>query len=198
MAVGYYRLISPSMNAQAVCTLFEAEANVTSCTVAGVTPETSTDPIVSDQAQITTLTIDATGGTFDLGFSGDMEEDIAEDANSATIQAALRALDSGSATLTVTGDGPHVITLTTADPDLVADGTALTGGAGTAVLVDSQSSRDPGVLVFPNQVVFKVIGTTVAAITDAATALIAAEDDAGDSNAGANVEVASGYPAVAI
>ena len=194
MAIGYYRLIAPAMDPQAVCTLFEAEANITSCTVAGIAPEADESLLFPDVVSKSTLTINNTGGTFDLGAAGDMEEGIAYDAASATIQAALRALGSFGSTLTVTGDGPHLITLAQDDPDLVLDITDLTGGT-DSTLVETQDNRTGEVLANPGQVVFKVIGTTVAAITDAAAALIAAEDDAG---AGANVEVASGYPAVAI
>ena len=197
MAVGYYRLVSPAMNSLVVCALFEAEANVTACTVAGFVPETDKTLLFPDQVQKATLTINNTGGTFDMGFAGDMEADIAYDASAATMQAALRALDTGSATLTVTGTGPFYYTGALTDPVLVIDITDMTGGT-ASTLVDTQSIREPQVLASAGQVVFKVIGATVAAITDAATALIAAEDDAGDSSAGANVEVASGYPAVAI
>lgn len=190
MAIGYYTL-TKAADPQTVCTLFEAEANVTSCTVAGITGEADTSYLFPDAVWKGTLTIDATGGTFDLGSATDIEADIAEDASSATIQAALRALDEYGATLTVTGDGPHVITLAQDDPPLVADATDLTGGAGTATIVETQASRDAYEnLVFPNQVVFKVVGATVSAITTAAAALI--------SDTTAYVEVARGYPAVAV
>ena len=56
MAVAYYTLTKAG-DAQAICTLFEAEANITSCTVVGTVGETATDPLISDQAQITTLII---------------------------------------------------------------------------------------------------------------------------------------------
>jgi len=199
MAIGYYRLIAPAMNAQAVCTLFEAEANVTACTVAGIREETDTSALFPDAIQIATITVDASGGTFNIGVADEFEI-TAEAATAASIQVALRANSQFSATLTVTGSdgGPFTYTGALTDPTLVVEDIDLTGGASTVVLVDTQSIRSPEVLVFSNQVVFKVVGTTVAAITDAATALIAAEDDAGDSNAGANVEVAGGYPAVAI
>ncbi len=200
MAVGYYRLEAPALDAQAVCTLFEAEANVTSCTVGGTVGESGGGLLFPDTVEKGTATIDATGGTYDIGAAGDLEEGVAEAATGATVQAALRALDSFGSTLTVTGaaGGPLVITLATDDPTIVVDGTDLTGGAGTAVYVITQTPRVEQVLASSGQVIFKVVGTTVAAITDAATALIAAEDDAGDANAGANVIVASGYPAVAI
>ena len=188
MAVGYYKLTKAN-DPQTVCTLFEAEANVTACTVAGTAREADTSILFPDQLQKATLTINNTGGTFDLGFAGEMEEEIAYDASSATIQAALRALTLGSATLAVTGDDPHAIVMALTDPTLVLDITDLTGGT-DSTLVDSQAHRDEEVLVFPNDVVFKVVGTTVSAITTAAAALI--------SDTTAYVEVAGGYPAVAI
>ena len=189
MAIGYFTL-TKAADPQTVCTLFEAEANITACTVAGTAGEADGSLLFPDTIEIATLTIDATGGTFDLGFAGDMEEGIAEDANSATIQAALRALDSGSATLTVTGDGPHVYTGALTDTILIADGTDLTGGAGTATIVQSQTIREAQVLASPAQVVFKVVGTTVAAIDTAAAALI--------SDTTAYPIEASGYPETAI
>ena len=189
MAIGYFTLTAAA-DPQTVCTLFEAEANITACTVAGTAREADTSKLFPDTIEKGTVTIDATGGTFDIGAAGDLEADVAEDASSATIQAALRALDSFGDTLTVTGDGPHIVTLATTDPTIVVDGTDLTGGAGTVVYAITQTPRSEEVLVFPGQVVFKVVGTTVAAIDTAAAALI--------TDTTAYPIEASGYPETAI
>lgn len=188
MAIGYYKL-TKAADPQTVCTLFEAEANVSSCTVAGSAREADTSKLFPAVVSKQLLTINNTGGTFDIGATGDLEADVAYDATSATIQAALRALDSFGSTLTVTGDGPHVITLAQTDPAVTIDITNMTGGTDSTI-TETQDNRSEEVLVFPNDVVFKVVGTTVSAITTAAAALISDET--------AFVEVASGYPAVAI
>lgn len=189
MPLAYYTL-TKSGDPQAICTLFEAESGINSCVVLGTAGEAATGPLFPDQAEEGTLTIDATGGTFDIGAAGDLEEGVAFDADSATIQAALRALDSFGATLTVTGDGPHVIVLAQDDPSIVTDATDLTGGAGTAAYVATQSNRDAQVLASPGKVVFLVDGDSVAELDAAAAALISDET--------AYPIEASGYPEAAI
>lgn len=184
MALAYLTLTAAADPAT-VCTALEAEANISACTTAGITGDTDTSKLFPDIVEAGTLTIDATGGTFDVGAAGDLAEDVAEDADSATIQAALRALDSFGSTLTVTGDGPHIITLADDDPTIVTDATDLTGGAGTAVYAITQAEREEEVLVFPNQVVFKIVGTTVSAIDSAVAAV-------------GGLEEARGYPEAAI
>jgi hypothetical protein len=106
--------------------------------------------------EVQTVTVDATGGTFTLTFDGEETDPIAEAATAAAVQAALEALpnvnaESGSVEngdfvagdIVVTGGagGPWTITFQ-ADgqyggentPELTADATLLTGGAGTAVV----------------------------------------------------------------
>lgn len=86
------------------------------------------------------LTIDATGGTFDLVLNSETAAGIAFDATSATIQTALEALASiSSGDVTVTGDGPHVVTMAgdfaaVFYNTLTADASSLTGGAATATI----------------------------------------------------------------
>ena len=188
MALAYYTL-TKSGDPQAICTLFEAESGINSCVVLGTAGEASTGVIFPAQASELVLTINNTGGTFDLGATGDLEADIAYDATSATIQAALRALDSFGSTLTVTGDGPHVIVLAQTDPDLVLDITDMTGGT-DSTLVETQNNRTAQVLASPGQVVFLVDGDSVAELDAAAAALISDET--------AYPIEASGYPEAAI
>lgn len=92
---------------------------------------------------VQTLTIAATGGTFTLAFGGEATSALAFDADASTIQTALRALGTiGATEATVTGTGPFTITFsgTLNRPDvelLVADSASLTGGAHTATVHSS-------------------------------------------------------------
>lgn len=183
MAIAYISLTAAA-DPQAVCTAFEAEANITSCTIAGLAGEADTSRLFPDVVAKYLLTINNTGGTFDIGATGDLEAAVAFNATSATIQAALRALDSFGDTLTVTGDGPHVITMAADDPTLIIDITNMTGGT-DSTLVETQDDRDGEVLANPAAGIFKVVGTTVAAIDAAVTAVGGCEE-------------ASGYPEAAI
>jgi hypothetical protein len=99
--------------------------------------------------EVQTLTIDATGGTFTAAWDGGTASSpIAEDRTSATLQTALRALHSDLESVTVTGDGPHVITFAgaavTGKPigltRLLFNGALLTGGAGASVAVTTAGS----------------------------------------------------------
>jgi len=87
-----------------------------------------------------TLTIDATGGTFDLVLNGEIASAIAYDADSATIQTALEGLASiAPGDVVVSGDGPHTITMGGAfisvwNNTLTSDASSLTGGESTATI----------------------------------------------------------------
>jgi len=95
--------------------------------------------------EIQTVTVDATGGTFTATFGGATSAAIAFDALGETVEAALEALSSiGEGNISVTGaaGGPFVCTfirdlgyqnvaIMTTDP------ASLTGGAGTAVPVET-------------------------------------------------------------
>jgi hypothetical protein len=102
----------------------------------------------SREAEAWTLTIDATGGTFDLILNSETAATIAFDATSATIQTALEGLASVSpGDVTVTGDGPHTITLggdfaTVWNNTLTSDATNLTGG-GTSATVETAEDNVP-------------------------------------------------------
>lgn len=108
----------------------------------------------TENSQIWTLTIDATGGTFDLILNGETASAIAFDASSATIQTALEGLASVTAgDVTVTGDGPHTIQLAgnlknTSGNTLVSDAASLTGGASTAVVASVQDGLSTWEITF--------------------------------------------------
>jgi len=104
----------------------------------------------SREAESWTLTIDATGGTYDLTLNDETASAIAYDADAATIQAALEALASiSSGDVTVSGTGPFAITMggdfeTTWNNTLAADAGSLTGGESTAtVTVAEDNVPDP-------------------------------------------------------
>ncbi len=94
----------------------------------------------SDEVQ--TLTVDATGGTFTLTFAGQTTAAIASEATAAAVEAALEALSNvapGDVTVTGAAGGPYTITFggdlaNTNVAAITTDATALTGGAGTAVV----------------------------------------------------------------
>jgi hypothetical protein len=97
---------------------------------------------------VQTLTVDATGGTYTLAFNGSAPSDpIAENANAAAIQAALESLTTVTpGDLAVTGAGPFTITFlgSLGDvPAIVTDPALLTGGASTAVIVETTQGDDP-------------------------------------------------------
>lgn len=97
-------------------------------------------PTYTGTNETQTLTVTATSGTFTLTFAGQTTAAIAEDANSATVQAALLLLsnlDSGD--VVVTGDGPHTITFGGRYaginvPLMVGTSVDLAGGAATATV----------------------------------------------------------------
>jgi hypothetical protein len=102
----------------------------------------------ANNSQQWTITIDATGGTFDIVLNGETAATIAYDATSATIQTALEALASITAgDVTVAGDGPHTVTMAVtfaniATNTLTTVATSLTGGAQTAVVAVVQDGTD--------------------------------------------------------
>lgn len=91
------------------------------------------------------ITGSPTGGTFDLSFGSETAADIAYDADAATVQAALEALNNiGSSNVSVSGTNPNfAVTFQGAlaqakMPLLSGDGTSLTGGSSP----DVSTSRD--------------------------------------------------------
>lgn len=108
----------------------------------------------TQNSQQWTVTIDATGGTFTLTLNGETTTALDFDDDSATIQAALVALASvSSGDVTVTGDGPHTITLAgdlanSSGNTLTSDPALLTGGTGTAAVVEVQDGTTTWELTF--------------------------------------------------
>lgn len=111
---------------------------------------TTTSTSVSTTAPVNeaqTITVTATGGTFTLAFGGDPTSAIAYDANSAAVEAALEALDElAPADVSVTGNGPHVVTFAGAYAGtnvalLTVDDSEATGGAVTVAPTTPGSPR---------------------------------------------------------
>lgn len=262
-ARGIYSLTAAA-DPQAVCTLFEAEAAITSCVVVGTIGEAAVTPLFPgataaiNETTATVVTIDvgtSTGGTWAISSDGEDSGDIDFDAADSVVETAVEAI-TGVTAVGVTGDGqvgtPWVITYVTPVDAVVTvlDGASLTGGDSTLTVtittqgVDGISAVDTAItydtlvgsfengipvkatldseivlvtaatdtvltvvravdgtvgaihaddgvitfhgdiLAFPEKVLFNVVGETVVAITNAATAV-------------GGVEVAAGYPAVA-
>jgi hypothetical protein len=109
----------------------------------------------SNNSQQWTVTIDATAGTFTLTLNGEETSAIAYNAVSSVVQTALEALASITAgDVTVTGDGPHTITMAgatfgnIATNTLTSDPALLTGGASTAVVAVVQDGTDTWDITF--------------------------------------------------
>lgn len=108
----------------------------------------------TQNSQVWTVTIDATGGTFTLTLNGEETSGISYDATSGAVQTALETLASVTVgDVTVTGDGPHVITLAgnlanTSGNTLTSDPALLTGGAGTAAVVEDQDGTETWEITF--------------------------------------------------
>lgn len=110
--------------------------------------------------EVQTVTVDATGGTFTLTFSGKTTGDLAFDSLAADIQTALEGLSTiGSGNVGVTGGPgdaggttPYVVTFqgTLADTDvaqMTSDPAKLTGGASTATVATQTPGVTPSVSV---------------------------------------------------
>lgn len=116
-------------------TIVPVGARFTTAGIATVRTVTATQ-----NSQVWTLTLDATGGTFTLTLNGEETTDIAFDADSSAVQSALEALASvSSGDVTVAGDGPHTITMAgdlanVSTNTLVSDATSLSGGTSTAAV----------------------------------------------------------------
>jgi hypothetical protein len=106
-----------------------------------VKPNVTLDISKFSQSESQLVTVDATGGTFTLGYKGQTTGAIAEAATAATVQTALEGLSTiGAGNVAVSGSagGPFTVkfqgALASQDTDLlVANGASLTGGASTAV-----------------------------------------------------------------
>lgn len=101
--------------------------------------------------EVQTVTVDATGGTFTLTFSGQTTSAIAENASAATVLAALEALSNiapGDVTVTGSAGGPYTVTFkgvyaNTNVPLMTANAGSLTGGASTVVVAVAATSGVP-------------------------------------------------------
>lgn len=97
--------------------------------------------------EIQTVTLNATGGSFRGIFKGQTTGLVAWNATAATFKAALEALSTvGAGNVNVWGanGGPYSVQFTNAlgrsdQPAMTTDATALTGGAGTAVVATAQA-----------------------------------------------------------
>lgn len=95
----------------------------------------------SNNSMVWTVTVDATSGNFTLTFEGQTTASIAEDADAATVQAALEALSNVAAgELVVTGSAGGPWTITAAGTHANTDGLVLTvadvdlmGGTGESI-----------------------------------------------------------------
>jgi hypothetical protein len=100
--------------------------------------------------EVQTITIDATGGTFTITYEGQTTAAIAENATAAAVQAALEALsniDPGDVVVTGSAGGPFTLTWDARLGNVAApttDASALTGGAGTAIVATITSGTNPG------------------------------------------------------
>ena len=102
-----------------------------------------TNPIVAT-AEVQTVTVDATGGTFTVTWNGATTSALAFDVSAADFTTAMALIADGAGNVTVTGGpgaagGGAPYTLTWAArmgnvPAPTTDATSLTGGAGTAVV----------------------------------------------------------------
>lgn len=100
-------------------------------------------------AEVQTLTIDATGGTFTLTGNGNTTAAIAENAAASVVQTAIRGLGGNYSEAIVSGSagGPYTITFPFASGDVAAlttNAASLTGGAGTAVITTGTAGSTAG------------------------------------------------------
>lgn len=99
------------------------------------------------RVQVATITGTPTGGTFTLAIGGAVTAPLAYNAASSAVQTAVRALGAPFAAATVSGSagGPYTITLSPvggASGQIVADGSALTGGTSPSVVVAQSPDSD--------------------------------------------------------
>lgn len=109
----------------------------------------------SNNSQVWTVTVDATGGTFTLTLNSEETSAIAYNAATSAVQAALEALASVTAgDVVVTGSaGTYTITLAgdlanSTGNTLTSDPASLTGGAGTAAVVAVQDGTETWAVTF--------------------------------------------------
>lgn len=100
-----------------------------------------------NRVQVVTITGTPTGGTFTLAIGGAVSAPIAYNAASSAVQTAVRAISSLWAGATVSGSagGPYTITLSPVGgpaAQIVADGSALTGGTDPAAVVAQSPDSD--------------------------------------------------------
>jgi hypothetical protein len=111
----------------------------------------------TNEVQTVTITGSPTGGTFTLSFDGQTTAPIAYNAASTAVQSALEALsnlDPGDAAVSGSAGGPYTVTFQGRYagfnvPQLVGDGTALTGGTSPSVQVATTAPGTGNELVGP-------------------------------------------------
>lgn len=99
------------------------------------------------RVQVVTIVGTPTGGTFTLAVGGAVTGPLAYNATTAAVQSAIRALGTAWAGATVAGTAGTTYTVTLspvggAAAPIVANGAALTGGTGTAVVVAQSPDSD--------------------------------------------------------
>lgn len=109
--------------------------------------ETATTIPVGALDEIQLVTVEATGGTFTLTYSGQTTGNIAYNAAASAVQSALEALSNigvGEAVVTGSDGGPWTVTFAgtlggTNLTQMVADGALLTGGSAAAIVQTLQN-----------------------------------------------------------
>ena len=151
MAVGFYT-VTAAADPQTVCTAFEAEANISACTVVGTSGESATSVLFPS----------ATAAINDVGDIDSSQTTITYDTLVGEIVSSVPVkITIDSEIMRVTGATATVLTVERAQ-----DGTL-----GAAHLDDAVITFDADTLAFSNAVVFRVVGTAAADVIAAATAV---------------------------
>jgi hypothetical protein len=144
----------------------------------------------SDEVQTITISNGVTGDTYTLTYDGNTTAAIAYNATSATVQAALEAIDGiAPGDIVVTGDGPHVVTFggTLANTDV----SAITGVGGKnevqTITISNAVAGDKFVLTFDGD-------TTTEIAYDASSATVQAALEALDGLDSGDVTVTGDGP----
>ena len=104
-----------------------------------------------NKTQVVTITGTPTGGTFTLTLGGATTSPLAYNAAAATVQTALRGLNSGvpfggnvgaGASVSGSAGGPYTVTFAGAAGPITADGSSLTGGTNPSAVVAQSPTAD--------------------------------------------------------
>lgn len=139
----------------------------------------STTAVTAAINEVQTLTIDATGGTYTLTYSGQTTAPIAFDADASAVETALRGLSSiNGANVNVAPSGPgksitFVGTLAAQNVSAItADATSLTGGAQTATIQTQTEGVPASSLVLTISGINPATGVAYTLLTGAAVTSI--------------------------